>query len=145
MFWSYGQVLSTVFFYLYAKSIHVYKNILYWSIFFLCSVLLDTHNHIFLSLMAPDSGQLCYIIHILCDVELCYSEVQLDHMQIWTNVIVYAENYSIQAYSSHKSQNGLENYPKMHFVTEMCTHVQISVTKWCIMVYETGTLWDTWN
>ena len=33
------------------------------------------------------------------------------------------------------------NYPPMHhFVTEMCTDVHISVTKWCIVGY--GTLWD---
>ena len=29
-----------------------------------------------------------------------------------------------------------------HFVTEMCTHVHISVTKWCIVGYWTGALWD---
>ena len=29
-----------------------------------------------------------------------------------------------------------------HFVTEMCTHVRISVTKWCIVGYGTGALWD---
>ena len=31
-----------------------------------------------------------------------------------------------------------------HFVTEMCTHVHISVTKWCIVEYETSALWDLW-
>ena len=31
----------------------------------------------------------------------------------------------------------------MHrFVTEMCTHVHISVTKWCIVGYGTGASWD---
>ena len=29
-----------------------------------------------------------------------------------------------------------------HFVTEMCTHMHISVTKWCIVGYGTGALWD---
>ena len=29
-----------------------------------------------------------------------------------------------------------------HFVTEMCTHVHISVTKWCIPGYGTGVCWD---
>ena len=34
-------------------------------------------------------------------------------------------------------------YPTMHhFVTEMCTQVHISVTKWWIVGYETGALWD---
>ena len=32
-----------------------------------------------------------------------------------------------------------------HFVTEMCTCVHISVTKWCIVGYDTGTLWDLWD
>ena len=32
-----------------------------------------------------------------------------------------------------------------HFETEMCTHVHISVTKWCIVGYRTGALWDLHN
>ena len=37
---------------------------------------------------------------------------------------------------SHKSYNALDKYPTMyHFVTEICTHVDIFVTKWCIMEY----------
>ena len=44
---------------------------------------------------------------------------------------------------SHKSHNASEKYPTMHlFVTEMCTRVHISVTKWCIVGYGTGALWD---
>ena len=43
---------------------------------------------------------------------------------------------------SHKSHNALNKYPIMHyFVTEMCTHVYISVTKWCIVGYGNGALW----
>ena len=30
-------------------------------------------------------------------------------------------------------------------VTEMCTPVHISVTKWCIVVYGTGAFWDCCN
>ena len=34
----------------------------------------------------------------------------------------------------------------MHnFVTEMCTCVHISITKWCIMGYSSGALWDCGN
>ena len=34
-------------------------------------------------------------------------------------------------------------HPKMHhFVTEMCTYVHISVTKWCIVGYEIDASWD---
>ena len=37
---------------------------------------------------------------------------------------------------SHKSHNASDIYPTMHyFVTEMCTYVHISVTKWCIVGY----------
>ena len=32
-----------------------------------------------------------------------------------------------------------------HFVMEMCTDVHISVTKWCIVGYGTGALWDSCN
>ena len=40
---------------------------------------------------------------------------------------------------SHKS----DKYRTMHrFVTEMCTHVHISVTEWCIVAYRTGALWN---
>ena len=47
---------------------------------------------------------------------------------------------------SHKSHNALDKYPRMHhFVTEMCTNVHISVTKWCIMKYQIGELWDICN
>ena len=37
-------------------------------------------------------------------------------------------------------------YPSMHhFVTEMCTHVHISVTTWCIEGYGTDALWHLCN
>ena len=31
------------------------------------------------------------------------------------------------------------------FVTEMCTHGHISVTKWCIVGYGANALWDLYN
>ena len=44
---------------------------------------------------------------------------------------------------SHKPHNPLSKYPTIHdFVTEMCTHAHISITKWCIVEYETGALRD---
>ena len=47
---------------------------------------------------------------------------------------------------SHKSQNASLPYPIMqHFVTEMCTCVHISVTKWCIVGYLSDAFWDLWN
>ena len=48
--------------------------------------------------------------------------------------------------ASHKTHNASGKYPTMcHFVTEMCTCVHFSVTKWCIVWYETGALWDLCN
>ena len=32
-----------------------------------------------------------------------------------------------------------------HFVSEMCTCVHISVTKWCIVGYLSDALWDLWD
>ena len=32
-----------------------------------------------------------------------------------------------------------------HFVTEMCTHVHTSVTRWSIVGYRSGALWDLCN
>ena len=43
---------------------------------------------------------------------------------------------------SHKSHNASDIYPTMrHFLTEMCTPVHISVTKWCLV----GGLWDGYS
>ena len=39
--------------------------------------------------------------------------------------------------SSHKSHNAPENYPTIHhFINEICTRVHISVTNWCIKVWD---------
>ena len=46
----------------------------------------------------------------------------------------------------HNSHNAPVPYPIMHhFVTEMCTCVHISVTKWCIVGYLCDALWDLWD
>ena len=48
--------------------------------------------------------------------------------------------------TSHKSQNASDKYPTMHhFITEMCTHVHISVIKCCIVGYGTDAFWDLWD
>ena len=45
-----------------------------------------------------------------------------------------------------KSHNASVSYPTMqHFVTEMCTFVHISVTKWCIVGYLSDALWHLWD
>ena len=44
---------------------------------------------------------------------------------------------------SLESHNAPVPYPtKHHFVTELCTHVHISVTQRCIVGYATSALWD---
>ena len=44
---------------------------------------------------------------------------------------------------SHYSHNTFDKYPTMHhFVTQICKHVHISITKCCIVGYGTGALWD---
>ena len=46
----------------------------------------------------------------------------------------------------HKSHNTPVLDPTMHhFVTEMCTCVHISVTKWCIVGYLSNALWGLWD
>ena len=46
----------------------------------------------------------------------------------------------------HKSHNAPVPYPTMHhFVTEICTCVQISVAKWCIVGNLSNALWDSWD
>ena len=47
---------------------------------------------------------------------------------------------------SHKSRYAPDKCPTMHqFVTEMCTHVHISVTNWCIVGYGSSLMWYLWN
>ena len=46
----------------------------------------------------------------------------------------------------HRSHNVSDKYPTMHhFLTEICTCVHISVTKWFIVEYVTSGLWDLWD
>ena len=74
-------------------------------------------------------------------------EIQLFTLEkyIWTcclldcNIIFRFQSVKLIS----QSHNAFDKYPTMyHFVTEMCTHVHISVTKWCIVGYMTGALWD---
>ena len=71
-----------------------------------------------------------------------------DKYATWTYRDIYNQNKEQQNSMyiwdlSHNSHNASNKYPTMHhFVTEMCTHVHISVTKWCIVEYGTDALWD---
>ena len=75
-------------------------------------------------------------------------------IQVLNNAVIMAlsgllsqvENYIDIIDLLHKSHNALVSYPTIyHFVTEMCTYVHISVTKWCIVVYLSDALWDLWD
>ena len=50
---------------------------------------------------------------------------------------------NISGQKSHNAPN--KNPPMHHFVTKMCTHVHISLTKWCILGCRTGAFWDLWD
>ena len=57
-----------------------------------------------------------------------------------------AEGQALVIVQSHKSRNASVLHPTMqHFVTEMCTCVHISVSKWCIVGYLSDALWDLWD
>ena len=46
----------------------------------------------------------------------------------------------------HISYNAPVTYPTIHrFVTEMCKHLHISVTKWCLAECLSRALWDLWD
>ena len=62
------------------------------------------------------------------------------------NIGTMFRKYTKEIDPSHKSHNESGKYSTMHhFVTEMCTHVHISVTKWCIVGYGVGALWDLYK
>ena len=53
----------------------------------------------------------------------------------------YPHNQIPDLNPSHKPHNALHKYPTVpHFVTEMCTHLHISVTAWWIVGYGNGAL-----
>ena len=57
---------------------------------------------------------------------------------IWTNAVLID--------LLRKPHNAPVPYSTMHhFVTEMCTCVHISVTKWCIVGYLYNVLWELWD
>ena len=46
----------------------------------------------------------------------------------------------------HKSHSAFDKYTRIHqVVTEMCTRMYISVTKWCILADLSGALCDLWD
>ena len=47
-------------------------------------------------------------------------------------------------YKSHNAPDKFQYLTMHHFVTEMCTCVDISVTQWCIVGHGTSALWDLW-
>ena len=68
------------------------------------------------------------------------------YMYICKYTYIHIHIYIWSISSTHKSHNTADTYLSMqHFVTEMCTHVHISVTKWCIAGYGIGAFGDLQN
>ena len=63
-----------------------------------------------------------------------------------TGFIALDESIETSINPSCRSHNAFVKCPTMHyFLTEMCTRVHISVTKWCIVGYGACALWDICN
>ena len=86
---------------------------------------------------------------MFCSVKHCLHWLQnyLKSIPWWKlNSISMFARFDRNDQPSHKSHNALGRCPIMrHIVTEMCTHVHISVTKWCIVGYLSNALWDLWD
>ena len=87
--------------------------------------------------------------HDLLEIYSCPIYMWCEATGIWNNPPLRGQgNVTKYTYMdpSYKFHNVLDIYPTMrHFVTEMCTHVHIYVTKECIVGYGTGALWDLCN
>ena len=98
--------------------IHVPLQVCYLLLVYLCAVHFDTF-----CLLCPVSylEHACYYFVFPCN--RCNKE----HFELWT------------FWTSVP-------YPTMqHFITEMCTFMHISVTKWCSVGYLYDALWDLWG
>ena len=61
----------------------------------------------------------------------------------WTPLRSFSLSEFLPIDPSQKLHNASVEYVTMHhFATEMCTHVHISVIKWCIVGYGIDALWD---
>ena len=88
---------------------------------------------------------LCYpsskLVQATAPAGTCYYQNQR-----WFSITTICTNTCMPIDPSHKSHNAPVLYPTIyHFVTEMCTCVHISVTKWCIVGYLFDTMWDLWD
>ena len=78
------------------------------------------------------------------DVAVVYSVyVDVVTRPTWFSFSFYDTPISVPIGLSHKSHDSQVPYATMHhLVTEVCVHVHISVTKWCIMGYLSDELRD---
>ena len=82
----------------------------------------------------------------LNNTSVLYHAIQTDFPFLSkASVLFHAIQTDLPIDPSHKSGPLCIRQISHHFVTEMCTNVHISVTKWCIMGYATGVLWDLWD
>ena len=92
-------------------------------------------------------------IDIMCQYYIFHNAghdaVNKEQLQQRSPAIIYFSRSTVEpSFSlinpSHKTHEfwGQVSQNAPFFVTEMCTYVHISVTKWCIVGYGTGALWD---
>ena len=75
-----------------------------------------------------------------------YCHISRGQWENLTTTTIGSDYYNWVLLLLHKSHNALIKYPTIHhFVTEMCTCVHISVTKWCIVGYLSSVLLDLWD
>ena len=91
-------------------------------------------------LFSITSGLICYLMRHISLVAITETTI----------LVLYLLSEVTAIDPAHKSHNASDIYPTIpppmqHFVTEMCTHVHISVAKCCIVGYGTGALWDWCN
>ena len=77
----------------------------------------------------------------LCFVVNCY----LSHLPISLRVTTFAMGQSCNRPILQIPQCIRRHLTMHHFVSEMCTHVHIFDTTWCIVGYGTDALWDLWD
>ena len=103
---------------------------------------LEHMSNVFVSTVPADGLAPCWVWGTLQTDDQCHV-LYIIYIYIYIHTL---EGLKIQAEMidrARKSHNASDKYHIMHhFVTEMCTRVHISVTKWCIVGYGIGALWD---
>ena len=130
-----------------------FHQLTHWGLVTFLRLSFQTYIHLWTYIDIPH-GQVCIdggwtLVHVMawclqatshhmgqCCQSSCHHMVSLGLNELKADICNINAIHSSGKESSHKSHNVLDRNPTMHqFVTEMCTHVHISVTKWCIVGY----------